>query len=247
MRAQTQRPGQHTLWLALCVLIALNVSIWASVRDVQSRWLNVPPAPSHRAMSAAGLGDRQLAYRIASVTLQNLGNVGGRAERLQSYDYNNLKNWMLMTWQLDPISNYVPYLAAFYFGAVDDKEKLKRIVDYLELAGSGTEGQKWRWMAQAAYIARYKLNDMDRAYDLATKLAASPEKDLPDWARQMPAVILNVKGDREAAYALMLNVMKSGAATMPAQEMNFMRHYICDKILKPDEAKANSLCDDVQW
>ena len=100
----------------------------------------------------------------------------------------------------------MPYIASFYFGALDDTtEKLRPLIHYLYEVGNAAEGEKWRWLAHAVYLARFKLQDLDLAYKMALDLAALANQDgsdLPNWARQMPAFILNAKGDKQAAMAI---------------------------------------------
>lgn len=239
--------AQGMTWLSLFALIILHIATWYTVRDVKARWNNVPPVPSRMGAGLGTMGDLQLAYRTYGLMLQNLGSTGGRSESLISYDYNRLKDWLLLTWQLDNRSNYVPYLAAFYFSAVPNPEKLKPLVDYLETAGQAPEGEKWRWLAQAVYLARYQIKDMDRALELANKLAESPDPTLPAWAKQMPAFVQSARGDKQAAYEIMLNVLKTEGDKMPIQEVNFMIDYICRRVLEEPQAKNNPVCAEIKW
>ena len=235
------------LWAALTVCVALNVTSWFSVRHVEARWTNTPPVPSLASAKVAALGDPELAYRQIGVMLQNLGNTGGQSQSLKNYDYDRWKGWFFLSHALDSKSNFVPYLAAFYFGGVEDSKKLPPVIDYLEVAGSGADGWKWRWLAQGVALARFKMNDQDLAYKLAVELAALPDPTLPVWTKQLPAFILTAKGDKQAAYEIMLGILKSSATQLPPQEINFMKHYICTNILDVAAAKDNPLCQNVQW
>ncbi len=233
-------------WALLIIMLALQVAVWSSVRDVRGRWTNVPPVPGLAGVSIMALGDREFAYRSAGLTLQNLGSVGGRTEALRSYDYSRLKEWFLLSLQLDRKSNFMPYLAAYYFGAADDPEKLRHVVEYLQIAGRGDEERRWRWLAQAVYIARFQVRDMDLAYDLANELAALDDPTLPVWAKQMPAFVLAAKGDKQGAYDMLVGMLKTDAGKLPAEEINAMRAYICRSTLTPEEAKTNALCEDLK-
>lgn len=239
--------AQGIAWFVLFALVAVNIATWYSVRDVKGRWTNVPPVPSLAGAGAGTLGDLQLAYRSYGLILQNLGSTGGRTESLKNYNYDRLKDWFFLTWALDNKSNYVPYMAAYYFGAVEDNKKLKPLIDYLEIAGQGAEGEKWRWLAHAVYLARYKMNDMNRALEMANKLAASKDETLPAWAKQMPAFVNEAKGDKQAAYEIMLNVLKTEGDKMPVQEVNFMLDYICKRVLDEAQAKNHPLCKEIKW
>src|SRR5690606_23680957 len=134
------------------------------------------------------------------------GDTGGRTTSLNDYNYEELAKWFFLADTLDPVSNYVPYLAAFYFGGVQEPEKFRPVLDYLVHVGNRAEGEKWRFLAHAVYLARFELEDNDTALELANKLARVNNPNMPGWTRQMPAFIMNTQGKKEAAYALLLEM-----------------------------------------
>lgn len=229
----------------LLLVLACNIGLWSSVRGQQDKWLNVPPAPDVRFAASYGLGDAQLSYRSMGLMIQNMGDSGGRTVSLQDYNYHELVKWFFLADTLDPVSNYVPYLAAFYFGGVQEPEKFRPVLDYLEQVGSRSEGEKWRFLAHAVYLARFELEDQDTALSLATKLARVNNPKMPGWARQMPAFIMNTQGKKEAAYALLLEMLKTDPEKLAPNEANFLRWYICERILEKSEAELNPLCKDI--
>jgi len=228
-----------------CVLafaIFLNIVFWFYGRDLRTEWGNVPPAPDVQYASAYGLGDSSFAYRMNGLMLQNLGDVGGRVTPLRDYDYQALTDWFFVQDSLDPQSDYTPYLASYYFSAVQDPHKFRPVLDYLKEVGRRPEGEKWRWLAQGVFMARFKMGDLQLALELAKVLAQSKAAGLPTWARQMPVFILNARGDGKAAYALMLQILKTSANTMHPNEVREMKRYICTRILSEEEARDNPLC-----
>lgn len=232
------------LWLVFGLMIFLNGLVWLSVRDVKARWANAPPAPEAPGMRAFALGDAQFAYRQTGIMLQNLGNAGGRSEPFANYDYFHLRDWFFLARALDSRSVFVPYLAAYYFGAVEDPAKIPPLVEYLRAAGNAPQSRSWRWLAQAVYLARYKENNLDKAYELAVELADIQDPTLPVWAKQMPAFVLTAKGDKQGAYDILLSIMRDSSASLPPQEINVMREYICERVLDHAQAKDNPLCKD---
>lgn len=230
----------------LIIALLCQLGAWASLRDRQASWANVPPAPSLRSARMSMLGDSQLAYRAIGIMLQNLGNAGGSSRALEDYNYTRLGRWFTVEDQLDPQSNFVPSLAAFYFGATDDPQQLGPVVDYLEKAGESPYSNKWRWLAQAVYLARFKMNDLDRAMTMASKLAGMYRPGMPGWVTQMPVFIYLQQNDRQAAYNLALQILKDDADHMQVNEINFMRDYICERILTPEQAKQDALCQSAQ-
>ena len=224
------------------ITIALNIALWSSVRSVLLEWTNVPPPPSVTRALWSSLGDPQFAYRSYGIMLQAMGDTGGRVINLAEYDYETLGRWFRLTYELDPVSDFAPFLAGYFFGAVKTPEKLPPIIDYLELAAGDGEGQKWRFLGQAAFLARFKMKDMERALELAHKLSAFENPDMATWARQMPVFIMTAQGEKEAAYDLMINILKSDADNLHPNEVNATLEYICTRILNEQEAMANPLC-----
>ncbi len=230
---------------ALAAVLVLNVAFWFSIRDIRSHWNNVPPVPDEKYASAYGLGDKSFAYRLNGIMIQNLGDTGGRVTSLKDYDYGKLAKWFFLQDHLDKKSNFIPYLAGYYFSGVQEPEKFRPVLDYLEQVGNRDYGQKWRWLAQAVFIARYKLNDLDKALSLANVMAKINNDNMPSWARQMPAFIMSAKGEKDAAYALMLEILKTSADKMHPNEVNAMRAYICEQILEMEEAKQDPICEGI--
>lgn len=239
---------RSTLLLYLCftLAIALNVAFWLNARKITSVWGNVPPVPTSTSATFSTLGDTGAAYRMLGYTLQNLGNTGGQYESLKNYDYTALEKWFFVTRDLDPQANFVPFLAAYYFGGVEDEpEKISHVTDYLAEAGADPYPQKWRWLAQAVFFARFKEKNLDKALVLANRLAELPT-DMPPWAKQMPAFVNMAMGNKEASYELMIHMLKTEGDKLPANEINAMVDYICNRTLEQAQAAQNPLCQNRQ-
>lgn len=234
--------GRRLFYLVFLMALLLNAWFWQSVRHEKAVWANVPPAPGENGAALLALGDRQFAYRSAGIMLQNIGDSGGRATPLREYDYVQLGRWFFLEDALDPRSDFIPLLAAYYFGGTPEDKDLTPVIDYLAAIGQREEGQKWRWLAQAVYLARFRQNDLNRALDLSQKLAAMKAPGMPAWAKQMPAFIMMAQGDKNAALDLMTRILKDEGGKMPPGEINFMRYYICERILTPAEARGLELC-----
>ncbi len=234
--------------LQICIAIVLvaNIALWFSVRHVQAKWANVPPAPDKRYAASYGLGDASFSYRINGLMIQNLGDTAGRFTALKDYNYQRLAKWFLLQDHLDKKSKYIPYLASYYFSGVQEPEKFSPVLDYLQFVGERDEGQNWRWLVQAIYISRFIMNDLDRALELAQILAETQNPDVPGWVRQMPAFVMTAKGDKEAAYALLIEILKTNSSDMHPNEIYDMKYRICNKLLEPVEADKNPLCEGIE-
>jgi hypothetical protein len=202
----------------------------------------VPPVPSAAGAAAFALGDGQFAYRTMGLMLQNFGDSGGRVTNFKEYDYERLVQWFRLMESFDARANFVPHLAAYYFSAVDDPHKLSLLADYLHEAGSVPVEGKWQWLAQAVYLKRYKVNDLETAYKWSVELSELEDPTVPSWARQMPAFVKNAEGDKQAAYAILVSMLKSGVGKMPREEVNAITDYICDRVLTPQDAPNDPIC-----
>lgn len=233
------------VYFIFSAFLLLNIGLWTQTHKLRPAWGNVPPATSERGTLMMNMGDAQLAYRRNGMMLQNLGNEGGDSTPLKDYNFELLRGWFMLQDTLDPVANFMPYLTAYYFGATQDpKGQLGPVIDYLEVQGQRAEPDKWRWLAEAVFLARYKKVDMPRALDLANKLAGLP--NIPMWAKAMPAFVLRAEGDKEAAYTLMMGILSSSAQSLTPYEIRLLRDNICNQTLTPEEAAKNELCTEVK-
>ena len=231
----------------LCVLaLLLNAAFWLYTKNLQARWINVPPAPSKFSANVMTLGDSEFAYRILGIMIQNFGSIGGRITPIKDYDFENLADWFFLQHTLSPRGNHAPLIAAFYYGASQDPQKIRPLIKYLHVAGNDPQGEKWRWLAHAVYLARFRLKDYDLALELANTLAAIPNDDMPVWAKQMPVNVMNDMGQKQAAMQMMLEILKSGQDTLHPAEINSSYHYICDQILDEEEASRHDFCSNLK-
>lgn len=233
--------------VALMLALAVNFSFWLSVRGVRREWGNVSRAP-HEAFSAIyGVGDKSFSYRINGLMLQNSGDSGGRVSALKDYDYERLKEWFFLQDKLDPVSDFMPYLAAYYFGGVQEPEKYRPVLDYLEMVGARPEGIKWRWLVHAVFFARHKLKDLEKSLALAQVLSSNESVNAPSWIHQMPAFVLSAKGDKKESYALLVRTLNDSAEQMSAEEIMSTRFFICRQVLDKDDAKSDPLCEGIKY
>ncbi len=231
------------LYILLLVCVILNIGMWMRTHQMKAHWTNVPKPPSELNITSSFFGDAALAYRVWALALQNFGNSGGDYMALKDYDYKYVGEWLDRLDELDSHSNFVPFLAAYYFGATQlPKEQLPHIIAYLEKVGVRPEGEKWRFLAHAVFLARHRMNDMPEALRLAQKLASIYRPGMPAWTKQTQVLIANEIGDKEAAYILMKSILATETKYMQPPEINFMVDYICTKILTPRQAAADTLC-----
>lgn len=233
---------QITVYLVLIFAVVLNVGIWLTTRDKLPEWANVPPPPTKLAASAGFLGDDELAYRSLAITLQSFGNSTGQVIALKDYNYHNLGKWFFLEDSLNSRSEYVPFLAGNYFGASQDPSQLGPLIDYLRVVGKRPEGEKWRWLGMAVFLARHRMNDMPLALSLSEELAKTYRPGMPAWPLQMKAIVASSMGEKDMAYGMMLEMLNTQAKTMDPAETRYMIDYICNTILSPVQSAKDPLC-----
>ncbi len=233
------------LYGLLILAVFMNVSLWLYSNRVYLKWPNVPEPPSATSMRAAFLSDDAFAFRTWAIALQNFGSIG-YSQPLKNYNYKYLENWFFLLDKLDPNSNFVPFLAAYYFSATQNPQQLPHVIKYLEEIGTRSGREKWRWLVEAAYLARHKLNNMDEALRLAHKLGQLYEPGMPIWTKNMEPLLRSDMGDKETAYLLMLEILKAEGGKMNSSEYVTSVNMVCTQILTPQQARQNPLCKDVK-
>lgn len=233
----------NRLYAVLAFGLVLNIAVWIYSSHVQPRWTNVPKPPTDRSVTMSFLSDKALAYRAWAFALQNYGNTGGNYEPLKNYNYAYVGGWFDLLDRLDPHSNVVPLLASYYFGSTQNpQEQLPYVIAYLEKVGTRPEKEKWRWLAQAVYLARHRLHDVPLALRLAKELGDMYKPGMPAWTLQTEALITAEMGDKEAAYGLLKAMIATESEHMDPNEVNFMVDYICTKVLTPAQAPHDPIC-----
>ncbi|MFA5592350.1 MAG: hypothetical protein WC989_03445 [Micavibrio sp.] len=230
------------LMAALCA----NILFWTHSRTILPEWNNVSPPPSASSVRMAALGDPEIAYRMIGYFLQNAGNTGGRYESLKDYNYTYLEGWFGLAHALDPRADLVPFLTAYYFGALENEPgRTSHVARALIAPGLEPYPEKWRWLAHAVYLARFRADNIEWALELANKLAGL-DVEMAAWGRQMPAFVQLGMGDKKAAYEVMVSMLATEGDKLHPAEVNFMREFICERTLEPQEAAQDPLCENLK-
>jgi len=227
-------------WLFLAVF-SLQVFFWKETEKFKPTFELVPQAPSKYLTSALSLGDNEFLFRVLVLRLQNSGDIFAGFTALKNYDYSRIYQWMTMLDGLNEQSNSVPALASYYYSQTQNLPDTRYIVDYLDEHSSKNIDENWWWMTQAIYIAKGKLKDYPRALELAYKLSTNNAENAPLWTKQMPAFIHEEKGDDGClAFSVIQKLIKeseSGKRQIKPEEMNFMRHFIDERLSKLQKQK----------
>ena len=210
--------------LVLTVACLGQAGFWYASHDLGPRLDILPELPSDQAVRAVAFGDNQFVFRLFGLHLQNAGDSTGHFTPLADYDYGRLSRWFDLEDRLDPVSDYVPAIAGYYYGLTPRLVDVRPVVTYLSRHAARDPAHKWRWLARATYLANHRLKDQALALQVARQLASVNGPDVPPWTRQMPAFILRQMGDKEAARAV-LDALLATDPNLPEQEKEFMRRY----------------------
>lgn len=212
-------------WFAVFCL--LQAGFWWSTRDNLPDLGIVPDVPGKTAVKALSFGDEEFYFRLLALDIQNAGDTFGRFTELYKYDFKKLRAWFSLLDSLDRESNYIPFLASYYFAQTQHVQDARYVVDYLYEHAADRPQKKYWWLAQGAYIAEHKLRDTDLALKLATPLEQAT--DAPFWARQLPAFVHERRGEMDDALHIMEEVAKN-SKDIPATELNFMNYFVKERL-----------------
>lgn len=227
-------PRQY--FIALALAAAAQMLFWAQARTITPHGFSTDVAPSSSMARVMGLGDAQFYYRVAGLGLQNMGDRAGQLAPLTQFDYGRLAGWFTLLSRLDPQSNYVPSLAAYYYGLSRDPDQVRQVIGYLRQIGVKNPQRHWRFLAYGVYLARYRVRDSQLGLELAHQLAALPVDDMPIWTRQLPAFVLADAGELEAARDILEAILATTPDLPPAEQL-FIHNYIEKQLKVPATAK----------
>jgi hypothetical protein len=227
--------GSRSLVIVLLVLFAGQVALasrtiaWHDVR------IPIAPAPSLSVAHALGLGDDQFFFRQGVLTITHAGTADGSVASLRDLDYSALVSWFTLLDRLDIRSSAAPVLAAYWYGYTPDKKDGREIVDYLVSRSEMDRQTGWRWLVEAVYLARYHLNDLGLALDLANRAAEADLPNAPFYVHHLPAFIELQLGQRDAALVLLKALLES-SPDLPQDPVDLL-HLMIERIGRADSSK----------
>lgn len=236
---------EHWLLTGFLVFLVLQGALWFELRHIRPNMAIVPELPAERTVKAFASSDSQLYFRLLAFRIQNAGDTFGRNTPLKDYDYKLLHRWFFLLDTLDVQSGFVPAVAGYYYGQTQHTEDVRYVVDYLDKHYDTNPQKNWWWLHHAIYLANYRLGDKQLALRLAYKLGTTPA-EVPFWAREMPAFIHEQLGEKEEAFRVIEDILKS-AKDIPPGELNYMQYFIQDRLgfldedlkRRTEEAKKN--------
>jgi hypothetical protein len=224
-------------YLLFLIVFYIHVNINSSLRMYAPTLPILDNAPSKSQFLISSLGNEEYLFRYYTVQLQNSGDTFGRFTPLREYNYQYLRDWMINLDILNDKSSALPALASYYYSNTQNIADNIFLIEYLEQNYYKHPELKWWWMTQAISLARFKLRDNVLALKLALILKENPNKNMPKWARQLPALVYADLGEKELALAIVKDLIEN-SDDYSQSELNYMSFFLKEK-LKIDDYSVN--------
>lgn len=220
-----QRP-LHTvprpLWLMLGLALLLQVLWQAEHGSAAPRAAALPAPPPLAALQLASLGEPQAASRLTMLYLQGFDEQPGLSLTWRELDYGRVAAWLERALALDPRSQYPLLAASQVYGAVNEPQRVRMMLDLVARHFAEDPNRRWPWLAHAALVARHRLHDpaLARRYAKLLRLQATGPQ-VPPWARELEVFILEDLQEAQAAEVLIGALLQDGQIADP-HELAFL-------------------------
>jgi hypothetical protein len=174
------------------------------------------------------MGSEQMLGYLLAIRLQLHDNQVGQHFRYSLIDYEVLLDWLELISAISPRSEYAMLLASRIYSQTSDPDRLRQILAFIERRFDENPQLHWRRMAEASLLAKHKLNDLDRALQIAEKIALQPTSvQMPQWARDFRFLLLAELNEFESAIAIIQALLQSKAIADP-DEKRFLEEKLSD-------------------
>ena len=231
MRRAPERPISavpRTVLCALALLVATQIALrwFEPVQAPSASDLAEPPSPA--TMRLAGLGDPVPVAKALMLYLQSFDYRGGNLISYQDLDYSRLERWLGNILELDPEGQYPLMAASRLYAQVPQQDKQRQMLEFVYQQFFKDPDRRWRWLAEAAAVAKHRLHDLP----LALKYAAAIQQhatgaQVPLWARQMQAFILEDMNELETARIMIGGYIDKGLVKDPG-ELRYLEQHLND-------------------
>jgi hypothetical protein len=220
-----QRPLSSVPRLVLALLIG------AMLLQATSALMREPPRtsaedltlpPSMNTLRMAAFGDPVPLAKLLMLNLQAFDLQAANQVRYQDLDYDRLIAWLRVILTLDPAGQYPLHAASRIYADVADETRQRKMLEFVYEAFFADPDHRWPWLAQAAAHAKHRLHDLPLARLYAAAIQQHTKSmNVPIWAKQMEAFILEDMNELEAAKVMIGGFIASGQASEPG-ELKFL-------------------------
>ena len=225
-------------WLAVLGGLAVQVAWHATQAPAVARYEPLGEPPEVAALRLLSLGESALASRVLSLWLQGHDTQPGLSVPLRELDYQRVARWLERSLELDPRSSYPLLAATRVYAAVNDDERRRQMLDFVYARFLERPNERWRWMAEAAIIAKHQLHDLPLALRYASAITEHAP-GAPGWARDMSVVVLEDMGELEAARLLLGGLLHEGRLRDP-REIRFLERKLQELEARLEESRPGT-------
>lgn len=216
----------HSVPAAVIILLVLGLCLQLLWQQQQAaitpRFEPLGPPPSSDLVTLLSGGDAVTASRMLDLWLQAYDNQPGISIPFRELDYDRVIAWLQLGLRLDPGNTYPLLVASKIYASVNDPGRVRKMLDFIEASYLQDPPSRWRWLADAALVAKYRLKDLPLALRYATTLAENAGKNVPYWAKDIRILVLADMGEIEAARVLIGGLLQNGEITDP-HELAFLQ------------------------
>jgi len=232
----TQRPisGVPRVVVAfLALALAAQIALKIVAPRPGARAEDLPPAPGIGTLRLASFGDPVALAKGLMLYLQAFDYQSGSRIPYRDLDYDRLEAWLARILELDPQGQYPLLAASRLYAEVPVEAKQRSMLEFVYRQFLLDPNRRWPWLAHVAVIAKHRLHDLPLALRYARAIQDSATAaDVPLWAKQMQAFILEDMNELEAARLVIGGYIQSGQVKDPG-ELKFL-----DERLKELERRA---------
>ncbi len=174
------------------------------------------------------MGSQQLLGYLLAIRLQLHDNQAGQHFSYRRIDYDILIDWLDRITDLSQGTEYPMLLAARVYSSTGDRDRLRRMLAFIERRFQDDPQKHWRRLAEACLLAKHKLDDLDLALRFAEQLALQPQSvQMPKWARDFHFLLLAELNELEAAIAIIQALLQTDSISDP-DEKRFLQEKLLD-------------------
>ena len=212
--------------LLVFVFLGLGLAAQIALKSVAPRPRasaeDLPAAPALATLRLASFGDPIPLAEVLMLYLQAFDYQSGSQVPYRDLDYGRLEDWLSRILELDPRGQYPLLAASHLYAEVPDEAKQRSMLEFVYRQFLIDPNRRWPWLAHATVLAKHRLHDLPLALRYAQAIqrhATAP--DVPLWARQMEAFILEDMNELDAARQIIGGYVQGGAVKDPA-ELRFL-------------------------
>ncbi len=203
---------------ALVLALSAQLALKQLQQGAAAQSVELPAPPARTALRLAAFGDPMPVAMLLMLYVQSFDLRGDNRSSYQRLNYGTLIEWLTLVLALDPAGQYPLMSASRIYSEVRDTEKQRQMLDFIYREFLGDPARRWPWLAEAALLAKHRLKDLPlaRRYASAIQLHARGA-DIPLWAKQMEAFILEDMNELQAAAIMIGGFIDSGMVRSPAE------------------------------